>query len=144
MEKTYRHLLMVMLATVMSLGLAACGDDNDNNDDNTPTATGVVGTWKYTKAGWDGYQIMTLTADGRYSLVEIDNEAENWDENGTYNVKGDVLTINISPDYGGDTEVYAILTLTSTSMILRYEGKYFGQYDDYTDEDYAVWDRVSE
>ena len=87
---------------------------------------------------------MTLTADGRYSLVEIDNEAENWDENGTYNVKGDVLTINISPDYGGDTEVYAILTLTSTSMILRYEGKYFGQYDDYTDEDYAVWDRVSE
>lgn len=145
MEKTYRHLLMVMLAVVISLGLAACGDDNKDTKDtepDPPAEISVVGTWKHTEPGWDGYQTMTLTADGKYYFEEIDNEAENWEERGTYTVEDDVLTIKLSRIYGGDTEVHAILSLTASSMTLRYEGEYFGQSSQYYDDDYKTWTRI--
>ena len=144
MEKTYRHLLMVILAAVMSLGLAACGDDKDTKDTepDPPAEISVVGTWKNTEPGWDGYQIMTLTVDGKYYFEEIDNEADDWEERGTYTVEDDVLTVKLSRIYGGDTEVYAILSLTASSMTLRYEGEYFGQSSQYYDDDYKTWTRI--
>ena len=55
------------------------------------------------------------------------------------------LTENGLP-YQGDDDVviYTILSLSDNRMSLRLEGPSLGQDTDYTDEDYAVWDRVSE
>ena len=126
-------LTVLVVMMMLSASLTSCKDDKD--DDKISTES-LVGVWRSDFSC--GYQLMTLEKNGRYSFVEIDYESENWSATGTYAVKNNVITIQSE----GEIEVYTILTLTSTKLILRYEGEYIGQYADDYDEYIEEWTRV--
>ncbi len=144
---------MVMLL-VCCVTLSSCSDDADSGKDNEiPRDIDIVGTWKLTIAdgGWNGYQLMVFHPDGKFTLEEFRLEDGSYDiSQGTYRRMYDIiqmtyLTENGLP-YQGDDDVviYTILSLSDNRMSLRLEDSSPGHDTDYTDEHYAVWDRVSE
>lgn len=136
-EKQMKKLLTYFAVILVSVIAVSCGDD-DPVDNTVVNGKTVVGVWRSTEPGWDGYQMLTLSPDGNYTLVEIDNESSNWSETGTYTVDGSVMT-RVSSDADFGVEVYTILTLTETKMITRYEGQRVGQYSDGSIDE---WTRV--
>lgn len=130
--------MLWLLAISICVGLTACGSDDD--DDNLESKVSVIGVWRHDFG--DGYQLLTLEKNGKYSLVEFDFESGNWSETGSYTVDDNIMTRILSD---GDVEVYTILTLTHKKMVTRYEGEYLGQYgDSYGDKDYEDWTRVED
>lgn len=158
MEKTYRHLLLAILAVVTALGLAACGDNDDSDKDNEiPRDIDIVGTWKLSLLpyGMNGYKVMTFHPDGKFSLEEIHLDEAPADRygmcEGTYRRMYNIIQMTYLKENGYDYDdpddrvVFStILSLSDDQMLLRNAGPQIGDHTDYTDEDYAVWDRVSE
>lgn len=126
------------MLTLVTLVAVSCKDDKPVEETVVDGKT-VVGVWQSTEPGWDGYQMLTLSSDGTYTLVEIDNESFDWSETGTYTVQGNIMTRVLSEGGPYGVEVYTILTLTDTKMITRYEGQRLGQYPDGDIDD---WTRV--
>lgn len=113
MEKTYRHLLMVMLAAVMSLGLAACGDDNDNEPQDS--AVSIVGKWA------DGDFVLTFSRDGSYR----EDASYGQYRIGTYSYSPEtsLLAINVKAIPGMNSaykDIYVVQTLSATTLVLMY------------------------
>lgn len=151
MKNIYFRLVMLLVCCVT---LSSCSDDADSGKDNEiPRDIDIVGTWKLTIAdgGWNGYQLMVFHPDGKFTLEEFRLEDGSYDiSQGTYRRMYDIiqmtyLTENGLP-YQGDDDVviYTILSLSDNRMSLRLEDSSPGHDTDYTDEHYAVWDRVSE
>lgn len=90
---------MVILMALVSVGFAACGDDNDE-----PEVSDIVGTWAYdtdllgdfaillqfTKDG-KFHEVQTSIADGTTKVVDVFH--------GTYTISGNVLTITLIYTY---------------------------------------------
>ena len=139
---------------VCCVTLSSCSDDADSGKDNEiPRDIDIVGTWKLTIADgdWNGYQLMVFHPDGKFTLEEFRLEDGSYDIcQGRYRRMYDIiqmtyLTENGLP-YQDDDEVviYTILSLSDNRMSLRLEDSCPDHDTDYTDEHYAVWDRVSE
>ena len=93
--------LMVMLMTLASVGLAACGDDE-------PKVADIVGTWQYYEPEMynDASMLLQFTKDGIFHQVVISIKASgNTDYfafHGTYTVKGNKLSFVYDDDEGFD------------------------------------------
>jgi len=137
MKDLIKHTRLVPLMVLLfsSFALTSCSDDNKDEPDSSSES--VVGVWRHDFS--TGYRLLTFEKNGEYSEVEFDKAGGNWSESGTYSIKGNVMTRVLSD---GDVEVYSILTHTAKKLILRYEGKYIGQYDQYYDDDFEDWTRV--
>ena len=89
MKKCY-YLLMVMLVGLVSVGFAACGDDE-------PEVSDIVGTWALDNAGFGAAVILfQFTEDGTFH--EVDKSMLNGETgvgvlHGTYTVSGNRLTV---------------------------------------------------
>ncbi len=139
---------------VCCVALSSCSDDADSGKDNEiPRDIDIVGTWKLTIAdgGWNGYQLMTFHPDGKFTLEEFRLDDGSYDIClGTYRRMYDIIRMTYLTENGqpyqddDDVVIYTILSLSDNRMSLRFEGPSLGYDTDYTDEDYAVWDRVSE
>ena len=101
--KKYYFALMVMLMTLTSVGLAACGDDE-------PKVADIVGTWQYYEPEMynDASMLLQFTKDGVFHQVVISIKASgNTDYvafHGTYTVKGNKLSFVYDDDEGFDGE----------------------------------------
>lgn len=95
MKKTLRLIGVALFAMVFCLSLAACSDDNDDDDYIDPTGfvdqdNALVGTWHYTSSGngWSDIESITFYANGTYSEQEeeVDRKGTetSW-EKGTWN-----------------------------------------------------------
>lgn len=105
--KKYYYYLVAMMMAVMTFGLTACGDDNDE-----PDGGDIVGTWfcdtnqKIIDAMDEiysgGESICQFKADGTYVAVDVSYYTEEWAqyeeenpeiyiERGTYRLSGDRL-----------------------------------------------------
>ena len=88
--KKFCNLLMVMLMALVSVGFAACGDDDE------PKGSDIVGTWALDDSGFGaGVTLFHFTKDGKFS--EVNKSMVLGDEvlvyHGTYTITGDKLTV---------------------------------------------------
>ena len=67
LPKKYIYFLMVMLMALVSVGFAACGDDDDE-----PKNSDIVGTWQIKDS--EGMTLLQFTKDGKFNEVEIVSE----------------------------------------------------------------------
>ena len=97
MKKCY-YALMVMLMALVSVGFAACGDDEPELE-----IAEIVGTWQYDDPDMfdDTVLLFQFTKDRKYHQVAKFIGAEGMPEHfvfhGTYSVKGNQLIVTIDP-----------------------------------------------
>ena len=101
MKKCY-FALMVMLLALVSVGFAACGDDDE------PKNSEIVGTWQQKIVGiGDGTDMILLqfTKDGKYH--QANTRIVSFDKvvvyHGTYTVSGNKLTVTYIYTYETET-----------------------------------------
>ena len=108
---------MLAMMMVAALSITSCGDD-----DNGGSNSSIVGVWKCTSTDYgelDKYlydnlkvgDIATFNKDNTYTL------RGNINEDGTYVINGNLL----SGRSDGVTVTYSIISLTSTTLILKQE-----------------------
>ncbi len=92
---------MVMLLALLSVGLAACGDDE-------PKVADIVGTWQYIdpEKPEDVELLFQFTKDGRFHQVVVwtTGMVGHYAFHGDYTVKGNKLTMIYDNDPGYDGE----------------------------------------
>ena len=93
---------MVMLMALVSVGLAACGDDE-------PKVVDIVGTWQYDSQELYGVALLfQFTKEGRFHQVLISitgsGKTNCYAFHGTYTVKGNTLSMTYDYDDGFDGE----------------------------------------
>lgn len=95
--KTTKYLQMLQTIVVLTLGMAACDEENGNGGDGN-IDNNIVGTWRLTFA--DGYHQFTFTVDGRV-YEELQEGGTNYTDSGTFTTLNGILFT----DWGdGDTE----------------------------------------
>lgn len=133
--KWLRVSLALLVAVVMSCGLAACGDDDDDDDNGGGGAGGgidkaLVGTWRSADADDDtnGYEI-EFKADGTVIDREIDH-GKTYTDRGRWSAKGNILTI-VWPD---EEEPYVCKYSVSGNTLKKwYYDETTGEYEDEPD-----------
>ena len=101
MMKKFNYLLMVSLMALVSIGFAACGDDE-------PEVADIVGTWQYDNPEMleDVAMLFQFTKDGKFHQVVINIKANGTTDcfafHGTYTVKGYKLSFTNDNDDGYD------------------------------------------
>ena len=131
--KKYYYLLMVMLMALVSVGFAACGDDDDE-----PKGSDIVGTWQISDE--EGVILLQFTKDGKFNEVDIVSEegvADLFIYHGTYSVSGNKLTVTYVYDHESETVgcTYSVngdkLSITDdgyTSIFTRVKDSVIEQY----------------
>ena len=105
--KKYYFALMVMLMTLVSVGLASCGDDDE------PKGADIVGTWQYDHPDDEEYVDYDLyyqfTKDGKFHQVwKSHDESYGYGKSnlivfhGTYTVSGTKLIVTYDSDPNSD------------------------------------------
>lgn len=131
MKKTFRLIGMIVAAVLISTGMTACEDDDD--DDFNPVGfdyldSGIVGEWQHSASGngWSDTETITFYADGTYSETDVETDAKGtenswekgkWNTNVTKNQIRLIITDSSDRSEIGDVDVEnysvanAILTL---------------------------------
>lgn len=116
-------MLLLMLMPVCAL--TSCGDDDDGPSSNES----IVGVWR--DVDYNNF-FVTFKKDGHF----IYDYGGGYTEDGTYRIKGNVLSFVYPPgeEEGdeGEVEEYTILTLTDTRLVLQRKNGVDG--DDHIDE----------
>ena len=97
--KTLKKLHTVLAILAICLCFTACSSDDDNNNGGNSDAASIVGSWEYEEE--DYYEEITFKSNGTviiYSEEYYDGEWEEWEEKGTYSVKGNKLTVDIDDE----------------------------------------------
>ena len=104
MRKCY-FALMVLLMALVSVGFAACGDDEPEVTDF------IVGTWQFDNHEMlnDNVLLFQFTKDGKFHLVSrfIGSATDYYALHGTYTVKDNklIITIDPSPLFSDESEI---------------------------------------
>ena len=134
-KKNYLHLLAIMMVTMLSVGFASCGSDDDDNDitGGSELVDKLQGTWKFSK-GTETVMGMTITID-QSSLKDMKKSMEQmmgskvefWDEtlsfsgnmvNGVnYTLKGNELILDGMDAMDGIS--ISVKSVTSSILVLR-------------------------
>jgi len=139
MTKTFRFIGMALMAVLVSMGFAACSDD----DDNIGNVSDIYGTWETTHSeGWekvdgkiddewdwdaskssntDYLDRFVFTEDGEVTMYYW--SGSRWYSDGTYDytISGNKLRIE---DYDGDEEDLVITIKSLSESVLVLEGSY--------------------
>lgn len=114
-KKLYALVVVLCLVLAVSVILTACkkdtGNDNDNNQSNTPVYTEgpECGVYYYDVAG--GELLLTLSGGNNFTLAGPD-----YNKSGTYTVEGS----NITLDFAKDDDGTATATITGDTVVLVY------------------------
>ena len=121
MKKMYYlwYLPTLMMVVLMSVGLASCGDDDDNDVNNGGTVSAsIVGSWASAMQGKD-YSILVFYANGTgteyYGINSSNNSAET--DNFSYTVDHSIKELKIIYNYG-EVWKYKIKELTDQKLVL--------------------------
>lgn len=119
MKKTFRLIGMIVAAVLISTGMIACEDDDD--DDFNPVGfdyldSGIVGEWQHSASGngWSDTETITFYADGTYSETDVETDAKGtenswekgkWNTNVTKNQIRLIITDSSDRSEIGDVDV---------------------------------------
>ena len=136
--KQYYYLLMVMLLALVTLGVTACGDEDDPQDSS------IVGTWQLNIADEPGANgtygtycvLVQFTEDGEYFEAEIFS-TEYYVYHGRYSVSGDKLTLSYDSGYNTKTdEIIYKVKGNKLTLITTYDTSTFTRVKDSVIEPY--------
>ncbi len=109
--------LALLAILFMGLSFVSCSSDDKDDDggNNTEVVESLVGTWKCTFS--TGYQLVTFKSNGKGTLLEVDEEDEDYEEafTYTYNANSKTLKINWEDD---DPEQWQVVSLTSKKLVV--------------------------
>lgn len=113
----------MMMVVMFSVGLTACGDDSESDDEVT-----IAGKWVY------GHKILELGKSGSYHEYD-DNGDQYSHREGSYSYNADqslmIVNIPASSKNGNQaySQTYIVYTLTKTTLVLLYtDGDTKGYY----------------
>ena len=113
--------LSMMLCLVASMTFAACGDDDKDEpgDNGASNGASIVGEWEYE---YDGYYLgYIFNSDGTFGYEEVEEFTNECDYGyGTYEYSGNTLIL-FESDEPNDPNVYAVLSLTASRLVLEDE-----------------------
>mgnify|MGYP007101875552 CR=1 FL=1 len=92
-KKNLLHLMAIMMVAMLSVGFASCSSDDDEEDNGYSTS--ILGSWQTEDENFSTE--LSFNANGTCTeLMEMKGMsiAAKMRYSGTYNVKGDKLTIN--------------------------------------------------
>lgn len=128
MKKTFRLLGLAVVAVLMAVGMAACGDDDDEPADPATHNPALVGTWlEHYEFGYGDYEEETLIfhSNGRvdeyYEYVE-DGDKETSRASGVWSTSGNYLNIVFD---GADEDYSGVYTLNAAGDQMRFDGVTF-------------------
>ena len=119
--KKFYFFLTVMLLTLVSCGVASCG-----NDDDEPKTSDIVGTWQVKAVDDDGeaYEnLVQFTKNGKWHSVDIYVEYDGTDvdvEHGTYSVSGNKVMVTYTDDGHSITETFTY-EVKGDKLMLTYD-----------------------
>jgi hypothetical protein len=127
MKKNYFYLFTALLVTMMSFGLTACGDDED--DGGNGNSSSLVGTWDIVRAVYyvEGGEPEYESGNGAYwvftanKLTVHDSEDLMNGKSVDYTYRGNKLNIVGFP-------LYTVTELTSSKLVIRSE-EIYGSYN---------------
>ncbi len=109
MKTTFRMVGMMLIAVLFSVGLASCGDDDDEPEDPATHDSSLVGTWVNVETASDGSWTetveVTFSANGKYEnkgVYEDSEEKETFKSGGRWSTSGNILTIECT--YSDDAD----------------------------------------
>ena len=123
MKKCYYFLMVIMMALV-SVGFAACGDEDE------PKSSDIVGTWQlnYADGNGSGIILFQFTKDGKFNEVRIYIEEGECDVfQGTYKVSGNKLILTFISQFETHPVEYTYQVNGDKLMI-----NYLGEVGTYT------------
>ena len=133
--KKYIYPLIFLMMAMVSVGFAACGDDDE------PKGSDIVGTWALDDTGFGAAVILfQFTKDGKFHEVNksmLNGETGVDVYHGTYTVSGNKLTVTYIYQYETETVncTYTVkgdkLTITNdghTSTFIRVEDSIIEPY----------------
>ena len=133
--KKYIYPLIFLMMAMVSVGFAACGDDDE------PEGSDIVGTWALDDSGYGaGVILFQFTKDGKFHEVNksmLNGETGVDVYHGTYTVSGNKLTVTYIYQYETETVncTYTVkgdkLTITNdghTSTFIRVEDSIIEPY----------------
>ena len=109
-----------MLLTLVSVGVASCGDDKDE-----PVNSDIVGTWQVNAIDEDGeaYEnLVQFTKNGKWHSVDIHYEFDEVDvdvEHGSYSVSGNKIMVTYT-DYGHSITQTFTYEVKGNKLMLSY------------------------
>ena len=110
-------LLSLLVILFMGFAVVSCSSDDKDDDggNNTEVVESLEGTWKCTFS--TGYQLVTFKSNGKGTLLEVDEEDEDYEEafTYTYNASSKTLKINWEDD---DPEQWQVVSLTSKKLVV--------------------------
>lgn len=101
----------------MGFAFVSCSSDDKDDDggNNIEVVESLVGTWKYTFS--TGYQLVTFKSNGKGSLKEIDNAAEDYEDSFTYSYDSDSQVLKIYWE-DEDPEEWQVVSITSKKLVV--------------------------
>lgn len=150
--KDYKIFYTLFMLLSMSLGFAACSDDENEE----VSSDSIIGTWEaiweqgYEKS--EGYDLdewneppsepyrVIFKADGSYMSEYFYDDRWHEEMTGTYSVKGNKLYV--IDDEDGERYEITIVSLTSTQLILEEYEKYTDEYGVAEDYNKVTYKRV--
>ena len=136
--KKFSFILTVMLMALVSVGVTACGDEDE------PEISSIVGTWQLEVADNPGangtygtYNVLVqFTEDGKYHEAEIFS-TDFYVYYGTYSVSGDKLTLTYNYKYETETvELTYNVKGNKLTLITSYDTSTFTRVKDSVIEPY--------
>lgn len=127
--KKYLSILVAVMLAALSFTLTSCGDDDDDEPENTATAELLIGTWESVSdesaSDYSEDGIFRFEADGNFTQVHfgIGDNGENEVEFGTWQKKGNSIYITLKDGImAGETVEFKIVTLTKNELVVTMWG----------------------
>ena len=119
MKATFRMVGMMLIAVLFSVGLASCGDDDDDPADPSTHDSALVGTWVNTISGsdWTETAEVKFSANGKFEnkiVYKDSEETEVYKYGGLWSTSSNKLTVECTysddPDEVGEvrTMIYVV------------------------------------
>lgn len=126
--KKFENLFMIAVVALFSLTMFSCGDDDDDNDESAGNVDNLIGTWSIIKdEGYEKYNGESDPWDNTFPegevivVVSADHKISggDFDEGSTWSYKGNKLTLNLPYKDEIEIQVWTVLELTSTRLVVE-------------------------
>ena len=110
-KSIFFSVLAMMMVTMLSVGLASCGDDSESDDDVT-----LIGTWSL-NFNKDSYCLLTFYQNGTVKYQEYDHGE--WKEDEVYHYTYSKGILLITYENGQEREKIEVISLSKDKLVLK-------------------------
>lgn len=117
-QKNLLKIFLLMVFAVCSIGLASCGDD----DDNAVVDSSIIGSWEETNY-FDGTWVWTFNSNGKGSCHVTDGSRD-YTFSYSFSFDGTTLVVSGVEDGENYTDTYTVTFSSDGKTMTLYDGRY--------------------